>query len=141
LSDRSGSENIWTSNIDGSDPKALTKGRNASFLSPSWTADGQYVISSRTTDTRGTMSLWMYHKDGGSGVHIGQPDPPPPPPGAGQPPVRTQNKYGAVASPDGRYIYYASRLGTFTYNAQFPIWQIVRFDRETSEMATLTNAQ
>ena len=28
-----------------------------------------------------------------------------------------------------------------TNNAQFPIWQIMRFDRETSETATITNAQ
>jgi Tol biopolymer transport system component len=48
---------------------------------------------------------------------------------------------GAVASPDGRHIYYVERRGAFNYNAQFPIWQIVRFDRETSETATITNAQ
>lgn len=142
LSDRSGAENIWLSNVDGSEPKALTKARNTMFLSPSWTADGQYVIASRTTEGRGTMSLWMYHKDGGSGVQIGPPDPPIPPPGSGQPQgPPTQSKYGAVASPDGRYIYYATRQGAFNYNAQFPIWQIARFDRETSETATLTNAQ
>jgi Tol biopolymer transport system component/imidazolonepropionase-like amidohydrolase len=141
ISDRSGAENLWTSNIDGSDPKAMTKGRNASFLSPSWTADGQYVIVSRTSEGRGTLSLWMYHKDGGSGVHLGPPDPPLQPPGSGQPQAPTQNKYGAVASPEGRFIYYASRPGAFTYNAQFPIWQVARFDRETSETTTLTNAQ
>src|SRR5215208_3386907 len=45
LSDRSGAENIWTSNVDGAEPKALTKARNTMFLSPSWTADGQYVIA------------------------------------------------------------------------------------------------
>ena len=142
LSDRSGAENIWLSNVDGSEPKALTKARNTMFLSPSWTADGQYVIASRTTEGRGTMSLWMYHKDGGSGIQIGPPDPPLPPPGSGQPQgPPTQSKYGAVASPDGRYIYYSTRQGVFNYNAQFPIWQIARFDRETSETATLTNAQ
>ena len=142
LSDRSGAENIWVSNVDGAEPKALTKARNTMFLSPSWTSDGQYVIASRTTEGRGTMSLWMYHKDGGSGVQIGPPDPPLAQPGSGQPQgPPPQNKYGAVASPDGRYIYYSTRQGAFNYNAQFPIWQIARFDRETSETATLTNAQ
>jgi Tol biopolymer transport system component len=48
---------------------------------------------------------------------------------------------GAVASPDGKYIYYAQRTGPFNYNAQFPLWQIYRFDRETSEIVRLTNAQ
>jgi imidazolonepropionase-like amidohydrolase len=83
----------------------------------------------------------MYHKDGGSGVQLGQPDPPPQAPGSDQPQPPRKNKYGAVASTDGRFIYYAQRNGAFNYNAQFPIWQIVRFDRETSETSTITNAQ
>jgi len=31
---------------------------------------------------------------------------------------------GAVASADGKYIYYAMRHGGFAYNAQLPLWQI-----------------
>jgi len=141
ISDRSGAENLWISDADGSNPKALTKGRNQMFLSPSWTPDGQYVIASKSTDSIGTFSLWMYHKDGGSGVSIGQPDAPPLPPGSGQPQPVRRNKFGGVASPDGRFIYFAQRNGAFNYNAQFPIWQIVRFDRDTSETSTITNAQ
>jgi len=140
ISDRSGAENLWVADADGSNPKALTKGRNTSYLSPSWTPDGNYVIASKSTEGLGTFSLWMFHKDGGNGVHIGEPDPPPAQnPGQPQPPRR--NKYGAVASPDGRFIYFSQRNGAFNYNAQFPIWQIVRFDRETSETSTITNAQ
>jgi imidazolonepropionase-like amidohydrolase/Tol biopolymer transport system component len=48
---------------------------------------------------------------------------------------------GAVASPDNRYIYYAQRTGAFDYNVRFPIWQIYRFDRETSETSRITNTQ
>jgi Tol biopolymer transport system component/imidazolonepropionase-like amidohydrolase len=142
ISDRSGAENLWVSNADGSEPKPLTKGRNQSYMSPSWTSDGNYVIASKSTEGIGTFTIWLYHKDGGTGVHLGEPEPPPPQPGQGggpQPPRR--NKYGAVASPDGRFVYFAQRNGAFTYNAQFPLWQIVRFDRETSETSTLTNAQ
>ncbi|MCI0490164.1 MAG: amidohydrolase family protein [Blastocatellia bacterium] len=141
LSDRSGAENIWLSDADGSNPKALTKGRNQSFLSPSWTPDGQYVIASKSGGGIGTFSPWMYHREGGSGVSIGPPPPPPPQPGSGQPSAPQQNKCGAVASPDGRFVYYAVRNGAFNYNARFPIWQIVRFDRETSESDTITNAR
>src|SRR5215813_2807687 len=139
ISDRSGAENLWLSDVDGSNPKPLTKGRNTSFLSPSWTADGNYVLTSKATEGLGTFSIWMFHKDGGNGVHVGEPDPPPSQTPGPQPPRR--NKYGAVASPDGRFIYYSQRNGAFNYNAQFPIWQIVRFDRETSETSTITNAQ
>jgi imidazolonepropionase-like amidohydrolase len=48
---------------------------------------------------------------------------------------------GAVVSPDGRFIYYAQRTGTFTYNARFPIWQIHRHDTETGDVTQVTNAQ
>ncbi|HLG13475.1 MAG TPA: amidohydrolase family protein [Blastocatellia bacterium] len=141
LSDRSGAENLWLADPDGANPKALTKGRNQMFLSPSWTPDGQYVIVSRSGESIGTFSLWMYHKDGGSGVTIGPPEPPPQQPGSGQPQPPRENKFGAVASPDGRYVFYAVRTGAFNYNARFPIWQIVKFDRETSETSVVTNAQ
>src|SRR4029450_5064398 len=33
ISDRSGAENLWLSDADGSNPKPLTKGRNTSYLS------------------------------------------------------------------------------------------------------------
>ena len=135
ISDSSGAENLWLADADGSNPKPLTKGRNTQFLSPSWTADGNYVIASKSTEGIGTLSVWMYHKDGGNGIHVGEPEPPQPPPGQPQPTRR--NRYGAVASGDGRFIYYAQRNGVFTYNAQFPLWQIVRFDRETSETSTI----
>jgi imidazolonepropionase-like amidohydrolase/Tol biopolymer transport system component len=140
LSDKSGGENVWISDADGANAKALTKGRNQSFASPSWTADGQYIVVSRTGESIGTFALKMYHTDGGSGVNVGPPDPPPGQPGSAAPNQRL-NRMGAVASPDGRFIYYAFRRGSFTYNASFPLWQVARFDRETSEIATLTNAQ
>jgi Tol biopolymer transport system component len=141
LSDRSGAENVWLANADGSDLKPVTKGRNQMFASPTWTPDGQYIIVSRSSDPIGTFSLWMYHTEGGTGVLIGPPDPPLPEPGSPEPARPRQNKLGAVVSPDGRYIYYAVRTGAFTYNAMFPLWQIVRFDRTTGETTTLTNAQ
>src|SRR6185295_13794309 len=106
ISDRSGAENLWLADADGSNPKPLTKGRNQMFLSPSWTADSNYVIVSKSTDAIGVSQLWMYHKDGGTGVTIGPPEPPPQDTAAGGPPQPPrQNKYGPVASPDGRYIY------------------------------------
>src|SRR5262249_51855792 len=40
ISDRSGAENLWICDADGTNPKALSKGRNQMFLSPSWTRDG-----------------------------------------------------------------------------------------------------
>jgi Tol biopolymer transport system component/imidazolonepropionase-like amidohydrolase len=143
-SDRSGAEQLWVCKLDGADPKPITKGRGQGmlyFLSPAWTPDGNYILASKSERGIGTFHAYMYHKDGGSGVSVGPPPPPPPTPGQQGPPAPPQlNKMGAVASPDGRFIYWAQRTGAFSYNARFPLWQIVRFDRETSETATITNA-
>ncbi|MFL6274907.1 MAG: amidohydrolase family protein [Blastocatellia bacterium] len=141
LSDHSGAENVWVADANGASPKAITKGRNQSFVSPSWTADGQYIIVSRSSDAIGTYAVWMYNREGGSGMQVGPPDPPLPQPGADEPARPRLNRMGAVASPDGRYFYYAARTGAFTYNTAFPIWQITRFDRDTSETSTITSAQ
>ncbi|NDD64943.1 MAG: hypothetical protein EBZ36_13380, partial [Acidobacteria bacterium] len=112
------------------------------FLSPSWTADGNYVVASKSERGIGAFHVYLWHKDGGGGVSVGPPPPPPPAPGTDAGPARPQlNKMGAVASPDGRYIYWAQRTGSFSYNARFPLWQIVRFDRESGETSTITNAQ
>src|SRR5262245_6578290 len=141
ISDRSGAENVWIADSDGTNPKAITKGRNLEYVSPSWTPDGQYILVSRTGDGISTHSIWMYHRDGGTGIRIGPPEPPAPEPGSDQPQPQRENKLGAVASPDGKHFYWAKRTGNFSYNVVFPIWQISRFDRETSETSTITNAQ
>jgi Tol biopolymer transport system component/imidazolonepropionase-like amidohydrolase len=142
LSDRSGTENVWVSKADGTDPKAITKDKKTMYVSPSWTADGNYIIVSKSEQAIGTFHAYMYHKDGGSGLSIGPPPPPlPGPDQTGPPPPPRVNRMGAVASPDGRYIYYAQRTGSFDYNARFPMWQIFRFDRETSEVSRITNTQ
>ncbi len=142
LSDRSGTENVWVCKADGSEPKAITKDKKTMYVSPSWTADGNYIIVSKSEQSIGTFHAYIYHKDGGSGLSIGPAPPPlPGPDQQGPPPAPRVNRMGAVASPDGRYIYYAQRTGAFEYNARFPMWQIFRFDRETSEVSRITNTQ
>lgn len=145
ISDRSGAEQLWVCRPDGSEVRAITKGRGAGmlmFLSPSWTADGRYILASKSERGIGAFHVYLWNKDGGSGVSVGPPPPPPVAPGQdasqARPPL---NKMGAVASPDGRYIYWAQRTGSFSYNARFPLWQIVRFDRDSGETSTITNAQ
>jgi Tol biopolymer transport system component/imidazolonepropionase-like amidohydrolase len=145
LSDRSGVENLWIADPDGRNPRAVSKDRTTRsgpqlMASPSWTPDGEYLIVSKDRPPERTYGLFLYHRDGGSGVRVGPPPPKEEPPTPGVPRPQLPNKLGAVASPDGRYFYYSERKGAFNYNAQFPIWQIVRFDRETSETATITNA-
>ena len=142
LSDRSGTENVWVAKADGTEPKAITKDKKTMYVSPNWTPDGEYIVVSKSEQAIGTFHPYMYHKDGGSGVSIGPAPPPLPAPGQqGPPPAPRMNVMGLQAAPDGRYIYYAQRQGSFAYNVTFPIWQIFRFDRETSEVSRITNAQ
>lgn len=64
VSDRDGSENIWIADSNGANPRALTTGERESYVSPVWSPDGRYVIA-----TKGTQ-LWLYHRDGGTGVQM-----------------------------------------------------------------------
>jgi len=148
LSDRSGVENLWVADADGSNARAvskdgLTHDRPQLMVSPAWTPDGQFLVVSKSRPPDpGTLWLFMYHRDGGNGIRVGAPPPPQPSPDAtGPPPPPAPNRMGAVVSPDGRFVYYAQRSGTFTYNARFPLWQIYRHDRETGDLAQVTNAQ
>ncbi len=136
LSDRTGAENVWIAKPDGSDTKKLSDEKDAEFASPAWSADGRYVIVSRTNWGQATYELWMYHVDGGAGVQLTKAKPDPKTP-------RNQraNAIGAVASPDGRYLYYARKRGGFQYNATFPLWQIARMDLRTGDEDILTQEQ
>lgn len=138
LSDRDGGENLWIANADGSSPKKLTKDKDVLFASPSWTPDGQYVVVSRQNAAAGLglYELWMYHIQGGSGIQITKGLPTPNAPREQRP-----NVIGVIASPDGKYFYYARKTGGFGYNLTLPGWQIVRRDRTSGDEDTLTQAQ
>ena len=149
LSDRTGVENLWIADADGKNPRAITKDRKTNdrpqiMLSPAWTPDGEYLIVSKSRPPEpGTFGLFMYHRSGGTGVRVGSAPPPQSSPDAppGPPAGPALNRMGATVSPDGRYVYYAQRTGTFTYNARFPLWQIYRHDRDTGDVMQVTNAQ
>ncbi len=99
VSDRDGSENLWLADADGANPRALTTGERESYLSPVWTPDGQYIVA-----TKGSQ-LWLYHKDGGSGLQMtglrksGAPATTPAP----------ASHYGPAFGPDARYLWVTVR--------------------------------
>jgi len=134
ISDRDGSENLWICNIDGSDPKQLSKDAQGDFESPSWTPDGDYVLVSRKRDNT-LHEVWMYNIQGGSGVQVTKSSPKP-----DTPPQQRVRALGAVASGDGKYFYFARRTGNFSYNTTFPLWQVVRRDRITGDEDVITAA-
>jgi Tol biopolymer transport system component/imidazolonepropionase-like amidohydrolase len=137
VSDRDGELNLWLVGADGSHPRLLTHERRARFTSPAWSSDGQSVLVSRAPFMLGASpyELWQYDIRGGTGVRVM---------GSPTPASVRRHALGAVASGDGRYIYYASYaepIGVFGWNADFPMWQIARFTRALGEEDILTNAQ
>ena len=122
LSDRSGDENIWIADRDGTNARPLTKGKNTRYLSPEWTPDGKYIIVSRLGGTGGTQ-LWLYHVDGGSGVNL-----------TGSDERRQLNPLGAAFGKDDRFVYYTERTATGSvYNQMNFRWQLGMYDRHTGE--------
>jgi Tol biopolymer transport system component len=132
VSDRSGADNLWISNINGSGARQLTSDVDTMFTSPTWTPDCRYILVSRLKPKGyGTaLEVWMYDVKGGSGITVVQTKASENAPG--------QIGMGAVASPDGRYLYYETRQAGFSDN---PRWQIARRDLQTGETQTITNDQ
>jgi len=128
ISDREGSENIWIIHPDGTGAKQVSKDPNSEFTSPSWAPDGKYIFVSKAAFGIGSSEAWMYHVDGGTGVQITKSKPTPTTKRQERP-----NAMGVVASADGKYLYYATKLGSLAYNQQFPSWHIARRDRKTGD--------
>src|SRR4051812_3281422 len=137
VSDRSGYENLWSVEPSGANPRAITKDKDAQYISPAWTPDGKYIVVSRTkTGILGsTYDLVLVNKNGGTGIAItgkgtgapsGPPDPLTPPP--------FNNYLGASVAPDNRYIYAAVKHGGFKYNQMLEDrWQLGVYDRKTGK--------
>lgn len=122
LSDRSGSENIWWYNVDKKDSLQITKGTTEHYQSAEWTPDGTYIVGARGGLA---LKLWMFHKEGGSGVQL----------------IKTPDQLKTIEpafGPDGRYVWFSRRNGGWVYNAQLPQYQISVYDRENGEIETKT---
>ena len=136
ISDRSGSENLWISNVNGSNPKQLSKSENGQYASPVFSNDGDYVIVSQTSWPQRTFEVWMYHIKGGSGIQITKSKK-----DANTPGNQFKNALGVSISPDGKFMYYANRRGGFSYNVSFPMWQVARRNMVTGEEDIITRAE
>ena len=94
VSDRSGSDQVWIANADGSNPLRLSDLRAGTVSFPSWTPDGEYVLGGQL----------LYHLAGGAGTRV--------PFGGGSGSV-------TVFSPDGRMAYSSARGDQITaYNRE-----------------------
>tara|TARA_R100000781_G_scaffold31363_1_gene22836 strand:+ start:9175 stop:12714 length:3540 start_codon:yes stop_codon:yes gene_type:complete len=124
VSDAHGADNLYYINLeDTSEVTQVTKGKNDGYASGEWTPDGNYIIGAKG---KGTPKLWMYHKDGGRGTALISS------------PSGLKTTDPAIGH-EGRYIYFSQRNGSWNYNAQFPQYQIGRYDRETGERTSVTS--
>ena len=122
-SDRSGSENVWTMDLESEETKQITKSNNEWVQSADWSPDGDYIVAVKG---RRNFKLFMYHKNGGDGFQL----------------IKNPSNLKVsepTFSPDGRYIYYSQRRGAWNYNAQLPQYQLGVYDRENGQNATITS--
>lgn len=137
-SDKSGGDNIWIMNADGSNKRAVTKETFRLLNNAVWTPDNQYIIARKhftASRSLGAGEMWMFHISGGTdGIQLtkrknDQQD-------AGEPEV----------SPDGRYVFFSEDVSPgpfFQYNKDpnGEIYNIRRLDRLTGELTTVTGGQ
>ena len=124
VSDRSGGNNVWVISADARDTVQLSKTSDDMFISPAWSPDGKYVAVTRSVT--GGPKIFLYHVDGGAGIQM----------------IREptgQTTVGATFTPDGRHVWYATRAGNWQYNAIFPQYQLVAYDRELGTRTTMTS--
>ena len=141
VSDRSGQDNLWVMNSDGSAPRPVVIDMRAHFYEPLWSPDGQSVIVRRQeaefVDAPIRTSIWRYPRNGG--------------PGAELVPSNEQLSYPYYArgpsspsiSRDGRYLYFQIFVGTGARkSASIDVLagslQLRRLDLETRKVEALT---
>ncbi|MFT4623826.1 MAG: imidazolonepropionase-like amidohydrolase/Tol biopolymer transport system component [Myxococcota bacterium] len=109
-SDRSGGDNLWVMDADGSNPAAVTDESFQLFNGPEWHPDGDALVGRKHfTGSRslGAGEMWMVRLDGGSGLQLTER------------PNDQLDLNEPVFSPDGRYLYYsrdATGGASFRYN-------------------------
>ncbi|MFK8030620.1 MAG: amidohydrolase family protein [Gammaproteobacteria bacterium] len=130
-SDAGGGDNIWIMKANGDDPRQLTKEDFRLLNNPYWSPDGRYIVARKhytTTRSLGTGEIWMYHRNGGSGVAVIE-----------KPSPKHQKEIGEPAfSPDGRYIYYSMDVTSgarfqYAQDSNGEVFQIRRHDLHTNE--------
>jgi Tol biopolymer transport system component len=123
-SDRDGAENVWILNRETKETRQISRVRDKTVQSPEWTPDGNYIVATVGDIVFLPGKLWMFHIDGGAGIQLTKS-----PPNAN--PFAGTLTTGAAFGPDGRYIWYAQRQGTWQYNAIYPQFQLAVFDRQS----------
>lgn len=128
LSDRSGAENLWLMDSDGSDPRQISHyDDNPGFSSPEWSPDGESIIVTRIWPDRSAYELWSFKPvagDMGQVLRSSRSDDPEA--------DESINSAGARFSPDGASIYLSNLTGDSSYD-KVARWEIARLDPATGK--------
>ncbi len=123
ISDKSGSDNIWTIDLTSKEDRQLTKGVNQKHFSADWSPDGEYIVGVRG---RRNIKPYLYHKNGGSGAKlISEP--------------KNLKVLDPAFSSDGNLIYFSSRRNAWNYNAQLPQYRLISFNRTDGSIETVSS--
>jgi Tol biopolymer transport system component/imidazolonepropionase-like amidohydrolase len=128
VSDRSGNENLWLVDADGSNPRPLTSERgDFHFAEPEWSPDGEYVLV-RRNDSGGSASRqpWLISLHGGRGMEL----------------HAEAEGFHFRWGPSGRYVYFRETdSSTSLRGNSLPRGaQVMRLDQRTGDIAPITLA-
>lgn len=136
-SDKSGGDNIWIMNRDGSNKRQVTKETFRLLNNATWMPNSEYIVARKHfTGTRslGAGEMWMYNINGGDGVQLtkrknDQQD-------SGEPNI----------SPNGKFLYYSEDVTpgpTFEYSKDpnGTIYAIKQLDLSTGKTTDLIRQQ
>lgn len=133
ISDRSGVTNLWVARSDGSDARQLTHDTALVLMtSPAWAPDGKSVYVSRAVHAVLAFELWRVPVDGGPPALVVAAQP-----GGNEGWDDRINAMGAAPSPDGKAVWYATKLGHTWTEKDPPTWSIARRDLATGAVETV----
>lgn len=135
VSDRTGQNNLWIMEADGSIPRPVFTDLNVRVAEPTWTPDGQYLIVRRqdmgTAGYSVPTTLWMYHRDGGRGVEL-----------VGR---EVRGADWPSVSPDGKYLYFHVFTGENVPLGWLDVvrgqFQLRRLELSTGDIAEVTSGE
>lgn len=136
-SDKSGGDNIWIMDRDGSNKRQITKETFRLLNNATWMPNSEYLIARKHfTGTRslGAGEMWLYNINGGAGIQLtkrknDQQD-------AGEPNV----------SPDGKFLYFSEDVSpgpSFQYSKDpnGTIYAIRKLDLKNGKLSNLIDEQ
>ena len=133
ISDRSGVTNLWVANIDGTGLRQISQDQSlALYAAPAWSPDGGSLYVSRAVHSVLAFELMKFPVAGGAGVTVVKAQP-----NGNEDWDHRINAMGALISRDGRYAYYATKLGHTWTPDDAPNWRIARRDLATDVEETV----